>query len=136
MAWAFVVCECAGPRDATCASTSDPVHHSACVSGRTPAPWWLSRRCPCRGPRRPMARDLPPPSPRQRSLSWEDPSQERNMTSFTHPRELVDAFAERLNAKDSSALGELFDQNAEFVNIMGMRMRGRQGIIDGHGWAF
>jgi len=58
------------------------------------------------------------------------------MTSFARSRELVDAFAERLNAKDSSALGELFAQDAEFVNIMGMRMRGRQGIIDGHGWAF
>ena len=41
-----------------------------------------------------------------------------------------------LNAKDADELGELFIDDAEFVNIMGMRMRRRQGIVNGHGWAF
>jgi uncharacterized protein (TIGR02246 family) len=58
------------------------------------------------------------------------------MTGFAQGRELVDAFAAALNAKDTDGLGELFTEDAEFVNIMGMRMRGRQGIVDGHAWAF
>ncbi len=58
------------------------------------------------------------------------------MSTLARPRQLVDAFAEALNAKDANALGQLFTEDAEFVNIMGMRMRGRQGIVDGHAWAF
>src|SRR3954452_13906459 len=58
------------------------------------------------------------------------------MAAFNRPEELTGAFAEHLNAKDPAALGELFSEDAEFVNIMGMRMRGRQGIVDGHTWAF
>ena len=58
------------------------------------------------------------------------------MAAFNRSEQLTDAFAENLNAKDAAALGELFTEDAEFVNIMGMRMRGRQGIADGHAWAF
>ena len=58
------------------------------------------------------------------------------MATFARPRDLVDAFAQALNAKDADDLGELFTDDAEFVNIMGMRMHRRQGIVDGHGWAF
>ena len=58
------------------------------------------------------------------------------MAAFNRAEQLTDAFAEKLNAKDPAALGELFTEDAEFVNIMGMRMRGRQGIVDGHAWAF
>ena len=58
------------------------------------------------------------------------------MATFARPRDLVDAFAQALNAKDADDLGELFTDDAEFVNIMGMRMRRREGIVDGHGWAF
>lgn len=57
------------------------------------------------------------------------------MTALGHPRELVDAFATALNAADAGALGDLFSEDAEFVNILGMRMRGRDGIVAGHGWA-
>lgn len=53
-----------------------------------------------------------------------------------HARELADAFAAALNDKDAEGLGRLFTEDAEFVNIMGMRMRGRQAIVDGHAWAF
>ena len=56
------------------------------------------------------------------------------MATFARPRELVVAFARALNAKDADELGELFIDDAEFVNIMGMRMRRRQGIVDGHSW--
>jgi len=59
-----------------------------------------------------------------------------DMTAFAHPRELVDAFASALNAKNADELGRLFTEDAEFVNILGMRMRRRAGIVDGHAWAF
>ena len=58
------------------------------------------------------------------------------MSGFAHPRELVDAFARTLNAKDADELGRLFSEDAEFVNILGMRMHGREGIVTGHAWAF
>ena len=58
------------------------------------------------------------------------------MTSFAHPRELVDAFAAALNTKNPDELGQLFTEDAEFVNILGMRMRHREGIVKGHAWAF
>jgi uncharacterized protein (TIGR02246 family) len=58
------------------------------------------------------------------------------MTALERPRQLVDAFASALNAKDADELGRLFAEDAEFVNILGMRMRRREGIVDGHAWAF
>jgi uncharacterized protein (TIGR02246 family) len=57
------------------------------------------------------------------------------MTAATHPRQLVDAFAAALNAADAEALGALFSEDAEFVNILGMRMHRRDGIVTGHTWA-
>lgn len=58
------------------------------------------------------------------------------MGAFNQPRDIVDAFAEALNAKDAHALGSVFSDDAEFVNILGMRMRRREGIVSGHAWAF
>jgi uncharacterized protein (TIGR02246 family) len=58
------------------------------------------------------------------------------MTALAQPRQLVDAFAAALNAKNADELGQLFTEDAEFVNILGMRMRRRAGIVDGHAWAF
>ena len=58
------------------------------------------------------------------------------MTALAQPRQLVDAFASALNAKNADELGQLFTEDAEFVNILGMRMRRRAGIVDGHAWAF
>jgi uncharacterized protein (TIGR02246 family) len=58
------------------------------------------------------------------------------MTSFPQPREVVDAFAAALNTKNADQLGQLFSEDAEFVNILGMRMRKREGIVQGHAWAF
>jgi uncharacterized protein (TIGR02246 family) len=57
-------------------------------------------------------------------------------TACADPRELVDAFAAALNAKNADELGRLFIEDAEFVNILGMRMRRRPGIVEGHAWAF
>ncbi|MBV8217818.1 MAG: SgcJ/EcaC family oxidoreductase [Solirubrobacterales bacterium] len=58
------------------------------------------------------------------------------MPTFAEPREIVDAFAAALNAKDADAVGEIFSGDAEFVNIAGMRMGGRDAIVAGHAWAF
>lgn len=58
------------------------------------------------------------------------------MSTFNQPRDLVDGFANAFNAKDVDALALLFSDDAEFVNIFGMRMRRRDGIVAGHAWAF
>ena len=76
-------------------------------------------------PRLPTSDD---PVPEQRGSS--------GATGWAEPRDLVDAFAAALNAKDPDELGRLFTEDAEFVNILGMRMRRREGIVDGHAWAF
>jgi uncharacterized protein (TIGR02246 family) len=57
------------------------------------------------------------------------------MTAFENPHELVDAFAAALNTANADELGQLFTEDAEFVNILGMRMRRREGIVAGHAWA-
>lgn len=49
---------------------------------------------------------------------------------------VVEAFVAAINSKDSEALGAVFTDDAVFVNILGMPMVGRQGIADGHAWAF
>jgi uncharacterized protein (TIGR02246 family) len=54
----------------------------------------------------------------------------------TEPGQLLDAFAAAVNAKDAEGLGALFAEDGEYVNIFGMRMRGRRGVVDGHAWAF
>jgi uncharacterized protein (TIGR02246 family) len=51
------------------------------------------------------------------------------------PEALAAAFSGALNDGDAEALGALFTKDALFVNIAGMRMAGRDGIIDGHRWA-
>ena len=53
----------------------------------------------------------------------------------TSPEALAAAFSGALNDGDADALGALFTKDALFVNIAGMRMAGRDGIIDGHRWA-
>lgn len=58
------------------------------------------------------------------------------MTAFADPRAIVDAFAAAVNAKDADAIGEIFTEDAEFVNIAGVRMQGRRRIVAGHAWAF
>lgn len=55
---------------------------------------------------------------------------------FGQPRDLIDAFADALNAKDAESLGRVFSEDAEFVNVRGTCMHGRQGIIEGHALSF
>jgi uncharacterized protein (TIGR02246 family) len=52
------------------------------------------------------------------------------------PRDLIDALAEALNAKDAVSLGTLFSVDAEFVNVRGACMHGRLGIVEGHAKSF
>ncbi len=58
------------------------------------------------------------------------------MTGFSEPAGIIDAFAVALNAKDADALGDLFSENAQFVNVRGVVMHGRLGIIQGHKASF
>ena len=51
------------------------------------------------------------------------------------PEALVAAFSGALNDGDADALGALFTEDAVFVNIVGMRMLARDGIVEGHRWA-
>ena len=46
------------------------------------------------------------------------------------------AFVDAFNGKDAPALGALFREDAEFVNIFGMRFRGRAGIEAAHAALF
>ena len=48
----------------------------------------------------------------------------------------AEAFAEAFNRKDAAAVGALFREDAEFVNIFGMRFRGRAGIESAHAGLF
>jgi uncharacterized protein (TIGR02246 family) len=58
------------------------------------------------------------------------------MAKFAQPNDVAAAFVDALNEKNADALGELFREDAEFVNIKGQRMHGRKGIIKGHAQSF
>jgi uncharacterized protein (TIGR02246 family) len=48
------------------------------------------------------------------------------------PVQLVDRLTAAFNTKDAEAFAALFAEDAEFVNILGRRMRRRDGIAAGH----
>ncbi len=52
-----------------------------------------------------------------------------------NPDALVAAFCGALNNGDADQVGALFTDDAVFVNIAGMRMSSRDGIVEGHRWA-
>jgi uncharacterized protein (TIGR02246 family) len=52
------------------------------------------------------------------------------------PRDLIDAIGDALNAKDAQTLGELFSEDAVFINVRGAQMRGRRAITEGHAVSF
>jgi uncharacterized protein (TIGR02246 family) len=58
------------------------------------------------------------------------------MTDHDSIASCIAAFADALNRRDAGALASLFAADAEFVNIFGNRMRGRDGIEAGHRQAF
>jgi uncharacterized protein (TIGR02246 family) len=49
--------------------------------------------------------------------------------------ETADGFATAWNKHDMEALGQLFFEDADFVNVVGLHMRGRESIKEGHGAA-
>ena len=55
---------------------------------------------------------------------------------FSEPREIINAFASALNAKDPDRIGAVFTEDAVFVSVTGAVMHGRNGIIEGHAAAF
>src|SRR5690349_21280839 len=111
--------------------TVAPVPRCVAGLGAHPGESWLDlRRYRCGGldrlrgtrtavlPGRPATARCPSPRPCARCLA---PATSAVMATFAGPRDLIDAFARALNAKDADELGELFTDDAEFVNIMGMR---------------
>jgi uncharacterized protein (TIGR02246 family) len=58
------------------------------------------------------------------------------MTAFARSQDLLDAFAVAFNSKDTNALGALFTEDAELVNIRGARMRRPEGIVEGQARSF
>jgi len=49
---------------------------------------------------------------------------------------IAPACAAALNAKDAERLGDLFSEDAQFVNVRGVLMHGRHGIVQGHKVSF
>ena len=47
-------------------------------------------------------------------------------------REVVEAFSETWNRHDMEAFAELFAEDAEFVNVVGLWWKGREAIRDAH----
>jgi len=58
------------------------------------------------------------------------------LADHTDPLTVVNGFRDAFNIRDVHGLGAIFTQNAEFVNIFGQRMRGRDGIESGHAHVF
>ena len=52
------------------------------------------------------------------------------------PQDLVRLFAEAWNRGDADAIGALFAQDADFVNVVGLWWRRRRDIAKAHGYAF
>ncbi len=47
-------------------------------------------------------------------------------------RQLVASFEHAWNTHDMTELGSLFDDDAEFINVVGMHWRGKQAIVKAH----
>jgi uncharacterized protein (TIGR02246 family) len=54
------------------------------------------------------------------------------MHEMEQAAEVADGFAAAWNRHDMEALGRLFHDDADFVNVVGMQMRGRASIQDQH----
>jgi uncharacterized protein (TIGR02246 family) len=55
------------------------------------------------------------------------------MDEIQQASEVADGFAAAWNRHDMEALGRLFHDDADFVNVVGLQMRGRESIQDHHG---
>jgi uncharacterized protein (TIGR02246 family) len=54
------------------------------------------------------------------------------MVEIQQASEVADGFAAAWNLHDMEALGRLFHDDADFVNVVGLQMRGRESIQDHH----
>ena len=54
--------------------------------------------------------------------------------SFAHPDAIAGAFAEAWNRRDPDALAALFDDDAEFVNVVGLWWHSRGAIREAHAY--
>lgn len=55
------------------------------------------------------------------------------MDEIQQASEVADGFAAAWSRHDMEALGRLFHDDADFVNVVGLQMRGRESIQDHHG---
>ena len=58
------------------------------------------------------------------------------MTQIPEPEAALDRFAAAWNGRDAAALAALFDDDADFVNVVGIRWRRRRAIEKAHDYAF
>jgi uncharacterized protein (TIGR02246 family) len=58
------------------------------------------------------------------------------MTLSSQAGDILKELAQAFNSKDAMAFSELFSADAEFVNVRGARMRGREAIAVGHARSF
>lgn len=54
----------------------------------------------------------------------------------THPAQVAEGFAEAWNAADAAALAELFAEDADFVNVVGLWWTSRRRIRAAHEYGF
>ncbi|MFT3970399.1 MAG: SgcJ/EcaC family oxidoreductase [Micropruina sp.] len=52
------------------------------------------------------------------------------------PIDLVKAFVKAWDTKDAEAVGRLFVDDADFINVVGLRWTGRHSIVKGHRFGF
>lgn len=55
---------------------------------------------------------------------------------LVEPTDLVREFAVAWDAKDAEAIGELFVEDADFVNVVGLWWTGRRSIVKAHKFGF
>ncbi len=77
---------------------------------------------------RPGAMAQPPKPDTPAPTRANAPSKEDDQTI----RKTVAGFEEAWNAHDMKALGKLFAEDAEFINVVGMHWRGRDAIVAAH----
>lgn len=58
------------------------------------------------------------------------------MTFFPDGESVARAFFDRWNAGDADGIGELFADDADFVNVVGLWWRNRRAIRKAHAYGF
>lgn len=58
------------------------------------------------------------------------------MDEYDHPKKVAVAFIEAWNRHDADAIAELFVEDADFVNVVGLWWRNRERIRTAHAYGF